>query len=72
MGWNNHRANRLVDLANAHNSDYRPSAIAQGVEDVRCTFLAAPLASSLRRFSKHKKRARRRKNTRTHVLNRHC
>ncbi|WP_278911898.1 hypothetical protein [Leyella stercorea] len=33
LGWANHRANRLVDLANAHNSPYWASAIAQGVEE---------------------------------------
>ena len=33
MGWTNHRANRLVDLANAHNSPYWASAFAQGVEE---------------------------------------
>ena len=31
LGWANHRANRLVDLANAHNSPYWASTIVQGV-----------------------------------------
>lgn len=57
MGWNNHRANRLVDLANAHISPYRASAIAQGVEDVRCTFFGCSAPYVATQIEGTKKRA---------------
>lgn len=58
---------RLVDLANAHDSDYRPSAIAQK-RRVECVALFW-LHRSLRRYADlaNTKNARRRKNTRTRI-----
>ncbi len=71
MGWANHRANRLFDLATLTFRFCETSAIAQGVEwsalhSFGCTATScyADLANT--------KNARRRKNTRTRNLNRHC
>ena len=71
MGWANHRANRLIDLAALTFRFCEASATAQGVEwsalhSFGCT------ATSCYAVTTGYKNARRRKNTRTRNLNRHC
>lgn len=58
LGWANHRANRLIDLAALTFRFCKASAIAQGVEGI----LAAPLLKSLRRiYYRNEKRAQAKK-----------
>ena len=57
LGWANHRANRLVDLAALTFRFSKASAFAQGVEDVRCTLFGCTATSCYAVTTGYKKRA---------------
>lgn len=68
LGWANHRANRLIDLATLTFRFCEASAIAQGVGWSALHSFGCTATSCYAVTTGYKKRARRRKNTRTREL----